>query len=540
MNKDKIIFFLIVILLIIYAYSFSVSYTFDFVYSLYSDNANLYFLQSLSDDSVFHNDLLSMTFKESFSHSSIGFVIARIYAVLSKFLPFAIATKILSQLLCFFTVMLIYKIGVALYSKRFALLSAGLFLVYFLTMDSFYGYGGRCFGITLFCAFLYYFIREKFLFLPFILILTILFYPPIFVILLMTCILIIIFSRKRLSELRVKKLFILLLTFAALISMILTFQGTYTKNATEKMATTKLYQSYKYSQCVKSLINPNNPLDAILYFVFNLNEHDKLYIYFTVFLLISCLSFIVCRKKKAFNIPSFLWIMLLASSLSFTILYPFHPPSASRQFVFSFPLFLIYFFSINLSEITKQKLNPFLFLIPVITIFIILHPLFNSIEGCKKYKDIYQQIKTFPKNSIIAGYPDSTLINTIPFFTKRTIFPTHETNDMLLLLDIPINELLDKQQLLMDSLYSYSRNDIKKIVSEFKIDYFVVETKYYEESFVKALRNSIDSRETKLFDFISNKKDNEYFLKMFSTEHHDFKFKLDDDNYIFILNANKI
>ena len=101
-----------------------------------------------------------------------------------------IAIKIISIIICVLSVILIYKIGVYLYSKSQACLPAGLFLFYFLSMDTFYGGQDRCFGALIFCIFLLFLVKEKFIFLPFLLPLIIIFYQSFFFVLATICLLV--------------------------------------------------------------------------------------------------------------------------------------------------------------------------------------------------------------------------------------------------------------------------------------------------------------------------------------------------------------
>lgn len=538
-GKKEIVSLIILVITVCYANFFTNSFTFEPVYALYPDSVNLYFLQSLDDDTIFRRDPLSMNFKDSFNISSREFPFIGIYYILMRLFPLPMVTKVLSIVLCIAATIIIYKIGSHLNSQNYAFLLSSLFLVYFLSMDSFYGGQSRCFGIFIFCTFLLLFIKERFFYLLFLLPSTIFFYPSLSPTLIVILILMLLFSKKSISV----KLYIFLLIISSIIVyFIFSIKDNFLRIVFNNLLT---FQSYKYNFPRANItINPYNPLHTLLYFIFNLNEHSKLYIYFTGFLIMICLIIITFKKKEAFHLPKHIWIMLLASTFSFAIIYPVHPVSASRQFVFSMPLFLVFFVSINMFNIIKHKINPAVLVVFIIILFVVLHPKFNDIVDYKKFKTLYNYIKSLPKNSLIAGYPkavfirgypNSLLTESIPFFTKRSIFFADRLRDINLFV-YDSRELQMRRRHLIEALYADSFDETKNFILRYNIDYFVLETYIYDKAFI----DSLATIDTDTYTVIKDKKYQASFaLLRFAKQYNDFK--LEKRNYdILVVDAKKI
>ena len=148
--QSKVFYFGFLILVVIFANVFTDGYTFEPYYALYEDNTNSYFFQSLNDSTLFTNDAPTLLFKESIANIKGNFVIASCYSAVMKIFSMPIAIKVLRIALCYLAMIAIYKTSARLYSRDFAMLCVGLFIIYFLSMNSFFGAGGRTFGATVF------------------------------------------------------------------------------------------------------------------------------------------------------------------------------------------------------------------------------------------------------------------------------------------------------------------------------------------------------------------------------------------------------
>lgn len=301
-----------------------------------------------------------------------------------------------------------------------------------------------------------------------------------------------------------------------------------------------LLKSYKY-QCDNNIVNPFNPLHILLYFILNLNEHSRLQVYFTYFFIAISLVIIAFRGKKAFYLHKAMWIMLLGSFISFLITYPFNPVLASRQFVFSAPLFLVFFVSTNIfGIIIRSKIKPVILLLPLMAIFIVLHPIIGGqIRDFKKYKPVYDYLESLPKDTFIAGYPNSFVVDKIPFFSKRSIFFSDNMDDILYL-TYGAEGFKERRQNLISALYADSIDEVKTFVKKYKIDYLIIETSYYNNATYDYLKSSVVLYDKQTWGIIKARiNKNNYFLLDFVKKYYDFALRMGDSD-IFIISSKKL
>jgi len=348
--KRKFIYLIILVAVLIYANCFTRSFRFNLIYSPYNDAGELYSVQNIFDNTLFRNDPVLTALK---NHANI---ISRtrehahnaIYYLLLHFFSFPLAIKIVAIIFAILCTILVYKIGACLYSKDYAYLLSSLFLFYFLSMDTFYSGQDRCFGIFTLLVFLLFIIKEKFVLLPFFLPLVIFIYHPLLYVFTTVCLLIPFLYRK---NIRLRR-YILFLVINILISLIFIFND---KLLNTIITNIPLLRSYKY-YCGNNIVNPANPLHFLLYFVLNLNEHSRLYVYFTYFFIAISLLIVIFKGKRAFFLPKAIWLIFLGSFFSFLIIYPVNPILASRQLVLSLPLFLVFFVFTNIPGIIINRI----------------------------------------------------------------------------------------------------------------------------------------------------------------------------------------
>lgn len=503
---------------------------------MYRDAVNLYPFQNLNDANLFKNDLFAMNARAPLNFAKMPYftiINSAIYSILTNIFSLSVAIKIVSIILCLSAVTLIYKINNFSCDKNFEFLFPGLFLVYFLSMDSFYGGQARCFGILLFCLFFYFLTREKFFILPFFISLGILFYPYIAVTFTITCFLLPLFFRKKIIN---KKIYLLLFVINIILSLFLILE-----NVPFRYLIINLSEigKYKYIANVNLPLNNFNPVKILYFFIFNFNEHSKLYVYFSGFLFLLSTIVLFLNGKTAFRLPKEVLIILLGSVIGFAIIYPLHPVIASRQFVFSMPLFILVFISKNIYSIKRKIVNPTFFLISLVPIFAILHPFFNSTLSYKKYKPLYDYLEKLPKGILIAGPPDSIFLESVPFFSKRNVFFTDRTSQNMLYF-YTAEEMQRIKASLVETLFTSSKEKIKEFIQRYNISYFVLENNIYGKPLIdKSAEDTILRDEIKNNPIENKTEILDFNLLDFAKENYDFKIDLDYDE-TFILNAKKI
>jgi len=508
-----LLYFILLVVLTSYVNCFNSSYIFDIQFSHKPDSAGFYFLHRISDSSLFSNDLLALKANEHFGIFSGISVVWAIYAALMHIFSLAVSIKIVSMLLCILGTIVIFKIGRYLYNKDTALLLSGIFFLYFNSSDIFMGGQLRAFGAVLFCIFLMYFIKGKYLILPFILLLAFFIYPPIFSTLFIICVMILFLRSRRLSW--KLKYTLCIASVMAVVFFDYNF-GTTGMVAKGVLDNRLIFSAYKYTQGVNFSLDPYNPIHALLYFIFNFNEYSVFYIYSTGLLLFLSFVFIVIKKRRAFFIPKQLWLILLASVLSFLLLYPINPAFASKQFVFSLPIFLVFFTAINISDLTKTRIDPIFILLPLMITYLILQPLYGATLDHRKYKDVYAYMESLPKNILIAGEPGSVLLDSIPLFSKRTVFLSSETRDINLYVYTK-EEIIERNDDLIKALHLFSPAKLLKFISKYNIDYFIIEDRFYKK--IPGAKEST-------------------FLDL-ARENYDVAFEV-NGNFIYVLSSKKI
>ncbi len=530
-------FGLIIALLVIicYAQFFTKSFTFEPFYSLYPDVSEAYFLHSINDPTLLTRDIFSVGFNKSLNHFNWDFFFAGIYKLLLNFFSLPVAMKIVSISLCMITTILVYRISAKLYTAEFAFFPSGLFLIYFLSKDTFFGGATRNVGIFLFCLFILYFENKKRYFLPLLSALSVLFYPYLFVPFVIICFLQFLNLN---SDTFNKKLYLLWLVFNICLGLFFIIGKGAGKFLNVCLVNLPRMGAYKYTLRVNTPINPDSLVSMLLYFILNLNEHSKLHFYSTIFLLFLSFIIIVFRKKNALNLPKSLWLMLLGCAIGFFIIYPFQPVLASREFSFIIPFMLVLFVSSNVIKVIKNKLILYEILTIGVIVFLFLHPLHNSIRGYEKYKPVYDYIETLPKDTLIAGNPKSELIRTIPFFSKRAVFFAEKlelSNSVY-----SEEERFQRSQDLTEALYVGSLDKIRDFISQYKIDYFLIEENYYEKLFFNYLNSSIHPFDRMMRGFLNNKGHQDvFFFQEFAKKSYDFKIRIDNHEVI-ILSTEKL
>ncbi|MDD5609967.1 MAG: hypothetical protein PHH69_00290 [Candidatus Omnitrophica bacterium] len=428
------------------------------------------------DKSLFNNDLFALAMRKQAEVLGFCFLAWKLYVILMHFFSLVIALKIVSIAFCVICAAIIYKIGTHLYAQNEAFLLSGLFSVYFLSSDIFIGGQLRAFGASMLIVFLYFFVKEKYIYLPLISLLTFFVYPPIVPMLMIQCFIVLFFLDNK--KPRIMRSYVFILAVACLSIGLSAYFGPAGEFIKVIFKSLPVFSQYKYTQGVNYPLNPYNPLSSIWYFIFNINEYTAQYKYFTVAFIILSLFFIAARRRRALLLPRQIWIMLLASGLSFLLLYPFHPTFASRQFVFSIPLLLVFLNSTNLSNVNKIKDKPFVFLLPLALVFILINPRYNATISVRKYSPVYDYIEKLPKGVMIAGDPGSVLLQSVPLFSKRTIFYADEMHDISLLA-YSGQELVERKNELMKALYAGSKEALNSFIGKYKIDYFLIEASRY-------------------------------------------------------------
>ena len=532
--KSNLLLIILVCVIAVYANIITNSFTLEPFYSLYPDTSELYFLHTLDDSSVFTRDSFALNYSKSIGYFNNEFIFKGIYKFLLYFFPLPVAIKILSILLCLATVFIVYKISIKYFSRDFAFFPTVLFLIYFLGQDTFFGGTMRSFGILFFVTFVYLLENKKNYFLPILLSLSALFYPylaiPIFII----CAIQTIIIKENVLK---KALYVLWFFLNIAIATFFTLGKGAGPIFRSALSNLDVAGAYKYTLRVNEPINPQSLYSALAYFILNLNEHGKLYLYYTFFFMLVSLIILIVRKKTALILPKSFSQMFLACMGGFILVYPMHPALASRQLNFIVPFLLVFFFSLNFYEMFKNKniINGFFVLIS--SSFLIMHPCFNSIRGYEKYERVYKYAENLPKNSLIAGSPKSEIIRSMPLFSKRTVFFSEKL--VFQSLAYSRQERIKRLEFLVRALYGTDPREVSEFISRYNIDYMVIEEAHYLNQFSRDLKASIRPFDKKIIEFSMGFNNIKPLLLDFAEKNYEFKGNIDGYS-VYIVNARTI
>jgi len=512
-----ILYLLIVILLAAYVNTLNNSRRLDIQYSYKPDSAGFYFLKGISDPGLFKDDLLTDNVRHGLGLSKGIYLAWAVYLALLSVLPLAVAIKIVSIMLCTLATALIYKTGMNLYDSRpRAILLAGLFLVFFLSTDIFVGGQLRAFGALLFCAFLYFLTKARYAILPLFCVCAFIIYPPLALTLVYSCILLAVYLKKKLLALR-KYLYILGMSLALILFM---YNFSLFALPIKRIVGGSLaFSQYKFTQAVPGPLDPRSPSDIILYFILNLNEYTPQYKYMCAIFIIFSALFLIFKRRAALRLPWQIWLILAASAAGFVSIYPLQPVSASRQLIFTLPLLLVFLVSFNLSDTLGRSARLELLLFPFMLLLLFFNPRYNALLDQRGYKPAYDYIERLPEGVMIAGFPAGVFTQSVPLFAKRQLFFMDETREPLIFF-YPERELAARRQELISALYADSKKKVTDFIARHKIDYFLLESRYYGKEFADA-----PGAGRLLFDLAGEKAD--------------FKLRV-GDNEVLLLAAEKI
>jgi len=523
LRKTEIFYLILLIAVVGYANFCTDSFTFEPVYFQYPDAGEQYVYHNLFDSTLLADDPFTILILEHINNITLTrvFIRLKIYLFLMLFFPLSFVLKLASMILCVFSVILIFKTVRYLYSKSFSYVTSGVFLIYFLSMDTFYGGQDRSFGAFIFLIFMFFLVKEKFMYLPFVLTVISFFYPQILFLVTIICLLVPFFYNRKIKI----KWYLLILIINLAISILFLLVDRENSIVLENLS---LLRSYKYVVDIANTVNMHNPIDILRYFILNFNEHSRLYIIFTNFFIIASLFIVFFRKAASLRMPKAIWLMLLGSILGFIMVYPVNSVLASRQFMFTLPLFLVFFVTINISSIIERfKIKSFLLLMPIVLIFVVLHPFYNNANlNYKKYKPLYDYIDHLPKSVVIAGFPNSQFIESIPLFSKRQIFHADGMDDISIMTYGGTGFKTRRKDLIL-ALYASSLKKIKDFVCQYSIDYFVIEDYMYKDGVINSYKRPSFPRMEEGYSIIANDISKNYFLSGFIKENYNFKQEID-------------
>ena len=438
---------------------------------------DIYPYQRFRDNELFKNDIIADFY---FKWNPWGLTAA--YYLISFFFDPVQATKILPFILCLVSTIFIFKSGNYLRGKLCGFFSALVFLFVCWSreiLDAFGKSGAASFGLLFFTVGVYYYLKEDFIKTCILLVLLLIFYPPLFFIYGLTSVFL-IFSRltkgHSLTSREWKIIFLSLITIA-IILILRYFQGGQLRLVTQNQARVmeEFYPGGRrpvfFSSMWQQFANYETGL-AI--------DYPLIWLFVLSFLIV-----LIFRRSRI-ALPSKLWFIIAASVIMFIIaklfMFTFHGPA--RYMRSSLPIFLILFIAINVDRfmagLNSRRDKIIYFISAVILILVIFLPKLQRYHAIAPFPRLYNFIQTLPKDSIIAGHP--TLMDNVPTFGKRAVFINEETSLPYYSVFYPL--MKDRTYTFFAIYYSGSLREIHESCLENNIDYLVIYKPHFSKSYL--------------------------------------------------------
>lgn len=452
-------------------------------YIVYGDIAFHYIFNYLLDNSLFPRDIFLQTLIESkFSWDLIPLAtpLLPISLVLIKIFSLSKALALHSIFYSIIASLFVFKIGRFLKNDREALKLVLIFLIYTITMDSFCGGCVRGIGFILTSA-IYYCLYREYKWQTIILIpLTFVFYPPILPMVLIASCLGVYNKKNKYIRGRFR---IIAYTFLFIISIVVLLKAFYHFNQVIMPFLQDIMQwkTDNFLEVSKNTIMPL-PVRFVLDYIFNFDEHTPVFSYFTI-AMITAIVAVLFKRRKALHLMLADKKFILAAFLAFIILLPLHGAIASRQLIFSLPLFLAIIFwrvvGIRFFQM-KRKLLVGLLLVGLLIGF---YNFENGLLHLGRFKSCFKYISAQPKDILVAAHPLAA--DFIPFFTKRSVFYSYFWDDQKGFLSNEIRKVLQtRRERLLKALYTSSESELLSFINQYRITHFVIVDHYYSEDYL--------------------------------------------------------
>lgn len=446
--------------------------TFAPTYSTYTDTFSLYGLHTLTDPALFPGDPAADLFRRMAAAPGAGdLLLLSLYKALLPLAGLPWSAKIISLLSVFLSAFLIYQAGLRMkFRTDTAFLLAAFHTIYFFSTDFFYFGQFRTLGALLNSLLLYVLCSEKYVLVPFFVPLFYIAYPyPAFSAAILALALP-VFRRKEIGG--SARAYSLALGLSAALTVLPGIEGV--------SAFIQARGQYKLLSPGGAPIDLNNAAGIILDFIFNINEHGRLYLIFTALFLAAILLKLLRSGPRGFEpVSRALGPALAASLAGFSLLYFMNPLFAARQLAFLLPSAVSLAAALASAELIGERKSWALPWLAAI-IFVSLHPFYNKVRDFSGFRGLYEHIGRLPAGSLLAGDPESKVCAGVPFYAKRKVF----YSDKIAIFTVIFNdyEINRRREAMLGALCSGSAAGAGRIAHDRGFTHFLVEERFYSGS----------------------------------------------------------
>lgn len=472
-----------------YTVSVCSPFSFDLRYSLYLDTTNVYWLQTFADRDILRGDELVDLYFKPLRTFFTDFAWIWLTSLFTWTVPYTKGLKVLAILAAVAATLMVRRIALLSSAGRAAAVVPALFLPLFLSMESFFGVP-RVYGALLLFGFAWAAEAGRFWLAPLLASICFIFYPAASAGLWCASLLLPWFYKAEFSAPGAWPVYRRALAAGAALLLLLFSRSGLAHFADLSLGRLAQFESAKFYNMVSGRLSSFNPLDALGYFVLNLNDHTRLYvIFFSLLLLVCGLGLLVSPRRPAL-MPRSVLCLLAGSAAAFLAIYPVHEVSAARQMVVIVPLALVFWASESLLELAGSRPRAALASAFFPALFLFLHPVFGETLSMRHYSDIYKFSASRPAGEISAGYPDSWLMYTLPVFASRPVALWDRTFDQQMLFIRGPEEFFARRKTLLEALYCAAPGARERLAAEYNISWLFIEKKYYEPEFLAGVAGS--------------------------------------------------
>lgn len=383
-------------------------------YAAYDDSFNLYVMGALKPGVQGPLDRAAKEFS-SYAGEPRGreYAYFSVYRLLLKAMDMNAAMKTLSVLLLLFSAVLFYRsAALALPAGPGGLCGGLLLLALFLPMDTFYYGQNRAFGAALSAAWFYLVLSGRGWASPVFIGLFFPFYPYLSA---SAGIYSLIYPFTDPEVFRARRLAWLgLLTASAALLAAFYFGPDAARDNTGVFF-------YKTRSLFGESISPSSPLSVLFYFVFNFDEHSRLYpLLFLACLGLGALLRFAGAGAAAAPFPRRLACLAAAHGAAFLVLYPFNPFFASRQLIFIVP-FSVALWVAGLALLRGGEWGLKALCIGAVSAFILLNPAMSDVWNYSGYAGLCPRLRAAPA-PLAAGGGGSYVLAGVPLFCGVPVF----------------------------------------------------------------------------------------------------------------------
>lgn len=468
--------------LALYAFTVASPPAFDPLYSLYLDSTSFYWIQALWDRGLFAGDELVRFYLGQVGKLNPEVAWVWITSLFMTLRPYTAGLKLLGVLACAASALMVRRLALAGPARPAAAAAVPLFAVLFLSMDTFFG-APRIYGALCVFAFAWALEERRYLLLPGLVAICFAFYPAAAAGLGLSAAAAPFFEAGEFSSRRLWGRYLGALAAAGLFCGLVLAHTVALRSLPEAFGKGSVFEAHKLYQQVDSPVDPGSPADAALHFVLNVNEHGPLYAVFLSLLSLACALGLLCEPRRPRLLPRAIPVLLAGCGAAFLLLYGLHPVSASRQLATVVPLALVFLAAEGLLSVFQERYRPAAAAAALAGLFACLHPFLGNTISMRGYAGLYGKLDTLPGAGLVAGYPASALLATVPVFTGRSALAADGTADQeMMFLGGPAAHAR-RRRLALQALYCASPGAAAALAGE-GAGWLLVERHYYDEPFL--------------------------------------------------------